>query len=617
MATRILIVEDEALIAAELEARLVDLGYDVVGVAGHADQALALLETAEPDLALMDIRLRGTVDGVELARLVRERYALPTLFLTAHSDAGTLARAKEVEPLGYLLKPFSDALFVATLEVALHNLRMAREREEAERMRRQAEALASAIVDGTPDGIVTVDARGRIIQINRGAERMFGVKAAEVHLAPLEILLPEEHRARHRMHTVAFRSEGPGVRRLMAERRPVMGRQSDGTTFPADISLTSIEVDGEVVTTAIVRDLTARREMEDALLRSQKLEVVGRLATSVAHDVNNLLTVVLGAAHVLPDALDEPEVILDLAEQLSEAGVRGSALTRQLLAFTRTRKVGVAPISPERALSSASRLLAAVAGDRCPLRIDADPKARIRMDAIHLDQVLLNLVVNAREALPDGGTVEIRVRTTGPRVRITVEDHGVGMDEDTIRRCLEPFFTTKGEGSGLGLATVQTIARMYGGEVTIESEPGVGTVVVVDLPSCADALPTADAPVAPKPAATAEVVLLTEDDPSVRRITERILRQQGFQVLLATGPGEALSIVQSGEHHIDVLLTDYHMPMMNGVELAAVFRRRYPEARVVLMTGDATVHVEPPMVRIRKPFNTAALLAAVARSDAA
>jgi PAS domain S-box-containing protein len=363
-------------------------------------------------------------------------------------------------------------------------------------------------------------------------------------------------------------------------------------------------------------ELTDRRALEEQLLHSQKMEGIGRLAGGVAHDFNNLLTVIIESTDHLSGSMPDPE---DDLPRIREASTRAASLTRQLLAFAHQAPTRPQIISMDDLVSRMARLLIRVLGEDVKLTSDlAAGGARANVDAGQLEVVVMNIAVNARDAMPSGGNLTLATRTRTERLRandepvpcivLEVRDTGVGMDEATRVRAFEPFFTTKqlGIGTGLGLATSYGIVEQLGGRIEIDSIVGRGTTVRVLIPRCetqADVVTTpAEAP--PKPGQ--ETVLVLEDEPAVRRATTRMLRSLGYVVLDAALPSEALALARDHGGPIDALVTDVVMPQMNGVEAAREFRDLRPNAAVLFVSGYSRNALKAgqarPLNHLDKPF---------------
>jgi CheY-like chemotaxis protein/anti-sigma regulatory factor (Ser/Thr protein kinase) len=340
---------------------------------------------------------------------------------------------------------------------------------------------------------------------------------------------------------------------------------------------------------AIKRDLTEAKQLEAQLLQSQKMEVVGRLAGGIAHDFNNLLTVINGTAELMASSLPEGHPLRPDLREIELAGSRAATLTRQLLAFSRKQVLTPEVLDLTTLLADLRSMLQRMIGEDITLTIvPARNGSWIRADKGQIEQVLMNLVVNSRDAMPHGGTVTI---TTGDdldpgHVLIEVRDTGTGMDEATLARLFEPFFTTKeqGKGTGLGLATVYGIVRQSGGTIDVQSSPGAGSTFRIRLPRVA-----ADAPAHPPrtPAGTSgnETILVVEDEDRVRQMTGRMLESSGYRVLTASSGAQAMRILEAHSQPVHAMLTDVVMPGMSGPELVQRAAGVRPDLRVVYMSG--------------------------------
>jgi signal transduction histidine kinase/ActR/RegA family two-component response regulator len=384
--------------------------------------------------------------------------------------------------------------------------------------------------------------------------------------------------------------------------------------------------------TAVKRTAAALAKSEQQLRHAQKMEAVGRLAGGVAHDFNNLLSVVLSYTSLLIDDLPEGDPVRADIEEIKKAGERAAALTAQLLTFSRNQIMEPRILDLNVVVGNLEHMLRRMIGENVDLKVVYAPElGKVKADPGHVEQVLLNLVVNARDAMPVGGRLTIETRnveldldyaqqhlgvTPGPHVLLAVSDTGVGMDKATQERIFEPFFTTKerGKGTGLGLATVFGHVRQLGGHVWVYSEPGKGATFKVHLP-CTQEVPSVLPP--PVPSATlrgSETILLVEDEEQLRVVTRGILRRNGYHVLEACDGAEALRKCQQHEEPIQLLLTDVVMPEMSGRELADHVLPMRPDIRVLYMSGyteDAIVHhrvLAPGIALLQKPITPESLL---------
>ena len=503
------------------------------------------------------------------------------------------------------------------------------------RTRRRAEARQQAllvserryrmVLEGAADAILISDADGAYLEVNDRATALTGYPREQlVGMRVTDLMTPEAQADL----SLRLGDLAPG-RRIQQERELV---RADGSRVPVEIHATMLD-DGRVL--AIARDLRGRHHLEDQLRHSQKMEAIGRLAGGLAHDLNNILTVITTYSELML-ASKPAEWTREEVSEISRAAGRAAALTRQLLTFSRKQMLRAEPLDMDAVVAQAERMLRAVIGPEIVLEIaPASMPWRARIDRGQLEQVLVNLAVNARDALSEGGRLRI---TTGRRlvedttddgiprgeyVTLTVADNGAGMDSTTLAHLFEPFFTTKapGQGTGLGLATVYGIVTQADGLIRVRSAPGQGSTFTVLLPRtrrpAGQSLPetiSAD-PASEEPA----TILAVDDEPAVLAVTRRVLSARGHRVLAATSAADALHQSRHWKGRIDLLLSDLRMPSMNGRELAERIRMERPEIGVVFMSGysdDPVVRAEVREARVAlvaKPFTSADLVTAISR----
>ena len=512
--------------------------------------------------------------------------------------------------------------------------------------------LFTGLMEAAPDAMVCVDADGRIAVVNAQAELLFDYPREELIGQPVEVLVPDQVRAVHPGHRAGHLADPRP--RPMGAGMELAGRRRDGSTFPAEISLSTIgTADGGTLALTAVRDVTERLEaraererlstqaergrLERQLHQSQRLESLGQLAGGVAHDFNNLLGVISSyAAFAAKEiARQGPEgrwqSIGDDIEQVQLAARRAADLTHQLLTFARREVIQPRALNLNDTVTGMEQLLRRTLGEHVELIIDlAKDLPLVLADRGQIEQVLVNLAVNSRDAMPGGGKLTIQTAaeqvdetaaaqkgpSPGPYVTLAVSDTGCGIPPDLLDRVFEPFFTTRpqGEGTGLGLATVYGIMTQAGGTVRIYSEPGVGTTIRAYLPVTTWTADRVESP-GPVQPGTGQVVLVVEDEPALREVTRRTLAENGYQVIAAASGAEALSVLTSRVEHIDLLLTDVIMPNMQGKELAAKVVALHPDTPVVFMSGytqgllGTQGVAEPGIHLIEKPFSEASLLA--------
>jgi two-component system cell cycle sensor histidine kinase/response regulator CckA len=464
----------------------------------------------------------------------------------------------------------------------------------------------NAVLEASPNAVVAVDRAGLIVYANPQVEATFGFAEAELLGEPIEVLLHERVGGDHLAVREAFVTRP--VARPMGIGLDLAGRRRDGTEFPVEISLSPVQTDDGLQVVATIVDLAARKAAENQVLQTDKLESIGRLAGGIAHDFNNMLFAIHGYAELLAQDLGsddparlEPERLLHSVNAISQAAERAAALTAQLLAFSRQQMVTRKVLDVNVAVQTIEPMLRQLIGENLNLVIKLDPATgHIRADAGQIDQIVLNLVVNARDAMPSGGTVTIESGNAefeapyavdhtdvkpGSYVFIAVSDNGMGMDRTTREHIFEPFFTTKevGKGTGLGLATTYGIVHQAGGHIWLYSEPGHGSAFKLYFPRV-DAEVEDHRAVSEAPTIGVGTILVVEDEPTVRDMTSEMFERAGFDVLTVADGTEALTTARLVES-IDVLVTDVVMPGMSGIELAEEMMDRYPQLGVVLLSG--------------------------------
>jgi PAS domain S-box-containing protein len=501
---------------------------------------------------------------------------------------------------------------------------VARKRDE-EKLRETTQAI-QAMVDAAPVAIHIVDLENRVRLWNPAAERIFGWTSAEVLGNLLPALRDGECGPADHLP--------PRAESLDCRGRTVRCPRKDGAAIEVSLSTAPL-VDAAGKTFGVVgirMDLTEQKNLEDQLRQSQKMEAVGQLAGGVAHDFNNLLTIILGYCQVLLAAVEPGSPARLPLEEIQKAGERAAGLTRQLLAFSRKQIIQPRVLDLNDVVSGVQKMLGRLIGEDIQLFTTlASRLGRVSADPGQIEQILVNLAVNARDAMPTGGrllveTSEVRIGKGDSRVgaelplgryaQLTVTDTGCGMDSQTLARIFEPFFTTKeqGKGTGLGLATVYGIVKQSGGHIRATSAPDKGTTFEVYLP----VVDATAAPEAPPHGFSApggnETVLLVEDEDGVRALTRQMLQSKGYTVLEANNGEEALRVAERNEGTVDLLLTDVVMPRLGGRALAEALVSRYPNANVLYISGytdDAVIRngvMQSENEFLQKPFSPAALL---------
>jgi two-component system cell cycle sensor histidine kinase/response regulator CckA len=489
------------------------------------------------------------------------------------------------------------------------------QRTKAEEEIRRSEERFRNLFEATLEGIAIVKG-GVILEVNHALLAIFGYGADELIGRELSDLLPEGGAA----PTEAPR-EGSGWKR-------------DGSAVDIEIAAKNYVFQGEDVTVVAIRDI-ARRKHDEAenqmlqrrLLHSQKMEAIGRLSAGVAHDFNNCLLAIFGYTDLLLERYADDRFLHRNLGGVKEAAQKAAGLTRQLLTFARRQPMEAKVVDPNAVVKGVEKMLRRLLGDDVTLATELHPGVgRVKIDPGQLEQVVVNLGVNARQAMPTGGRLAIHTAplevaggggvashadvAAGSWVLLTVTDTGVGMDAGTQARAFEPFFSTKGEGTGLGLATAYGIVRQSGGRIFIDSAPGAGACFSIYLPVTGERESAGVAAAADSADSGSEAILLVEDEEGVRSVLQRILSGRGYRVLTAAGAGEALDVARRNLGAIDLLLTDVTMPRVKGPELAATLLAEQPRMRVIYMSGYsewALPSGDGSPVCLQKPFSAKTL----------
>jgi two-component system cell cycle sensor histidine kinase/response regulator CckA len=619
---RILIVDDDRAHAEYVRELIrVEVAPDAgVEVVTSYDAAVETMGRDVFDVALFDYLLdRG--DGLALLREVRAGGVdTPVVILTGHGAEQVAVEAMKSGAADYLSKA------TLTGESVGHAIRHAvsiaaaeRQRADAERAVRASEERFRALVENSTEFLFLLDGAGALVYTTPGAHRHFGWSAEDLLEQPfLDLVHPDDEPAMRARYEEVRRRPGLAV---PAEARI---RHADGTyrTIEAVVVNRLHEPPvGAVVINA--RDVSDRRVLEDQLRQVQKMEAVGRLAGGIAHDFNNLLTAILGYCNLLIEDLPGDSNMRTDVEEIRKAGERAAALTRQLLAFSRRQMLQPQPVDIGVLVEQMQKMIKRLAGEEIDLVLARGSDVpKVKADPSSIEQIVINLAVNARDAMPDGGRLMIATSAeeldepfaavhpgviAGRYVLLAVRDTGAGMDAATRARIFEPFFTTKeqGKGSGLGLATVYGLVKQSGGYIWVESERGAGSVFNVYFPALT---PDTERPDAGRTlVAGTETVLLVEDEDTVRALAGEVLRRNGYMVLEARHSLEALRLVERHQESIDLMVTDVVMSHMTGRDLADRIREGRPSMRVLFISGyvdHASVQRElaAGMPFLQKPF---------------
>jgi len=500
------------------------------------------------------------------------------------------------------------AVIVIERERAERALR--REHQLLEAQRRSEEALRDSqqrlmgIISSTMDALITVDRDQRIVVFNKAAEQIFRCPASDAIGHPIDKFIPEQFREIHRQHIGNFGRTGV-TGRSMYSPGTLLGLRADGEEFPIEAAISQIESGGEKLYTAIVRDITVRKQTEEQLRQARKMEAVGQLAGGVAHEFNNFLGIIMGYSHLLDEQAAADETLSRSVADIKAATEHAASLTRQLLAFSRKQVLQPKVLDINQSVAEMDKLLRRLIGADIELVTVLQPGVgAVRADSAQIQQIFINLVVNARDAMPQGGSVVIETANVelddhyaernwdvhpGPYVMLAVTDTGLGMDAETQAHIFEPFFTTKeqGKGTGLGLSMIHGIVKQSGGHIAVESAISKGTTFRIYLPRVSEPVRQDDggakSPVEPR--GGTETILIVEDEPALRELMSQCMRKLGYTVLTAQDGTEALEICEHHPGPIHLVLTDIVMPRMNGLQLKERVAARRSGVKFLFVSG--------------------------------
>jgi two-component system, cell cycle sensor histidine kinase and response regulator CckA len=542
------------------------------------------LVDAGDDLALLDFAMQQVSDSVAFLKKVQSLYGSDA------ADMGTLDFKD-----GRVFERYSfPMLNNGVITGRVWSFRDITERKQAEERLK----LFRLLIERSNDAIEVVDsATGYLLDANESGCRALGYTRDEMLSLTVFDLTPEVNRA-------LFEATNAQIRKAGHATLETLRRRKDGTTYPVEVSLSCVTLDREYVV-AIVRDTTERRKLEAQFIEAQKMEAVGQLAGGIAHDFNNILAVIMGYNNLIQSGLEPDGPLRKYAEEIQNSAVRATGLTRQLLIFSRKQKVQPVVLDLNDAVKDLDKMLRRLVDEQIEMAVvPGKQNGRIKADPGYIWQVLMNLVVNARDAMPNGGKLTIATQNVtldgnytsthkgvfpGNHVMLSVSDTGTGMTDEVKTHIFEAFFTTKpvGKGTGLGLATCQTIVQQSSGHIAVDSEVGKGTTFKIYFPQVEAPLDTDTEFIkaGPLPRGT-ETLLLVEDEPILRHMAQRVLEAQGYTVLRAANGQDALHV--AGEHKealIRLVVTDVIMPLMGGKVMAEWLKATYPGLKILFTSG--------------------------------
>ncbi len=658
MPSKIIITEDEMVVSLDLEQRLRKLGYEVAATVATGEECLKACDLHHPDLVLMDVCLQGDLDGIQTAALLRSRHDIPVVYLTANADEKTLRRAQLTHPASYLLKPFKERELHIGIEFALSNhalqrqLKEAREQLEARVIERTADLAAAnaslkeemrvrrlaeertreqaALLDKARDAIFVHTLDGCVTYWNRSAERLYGHETAAALGRPVVLLTGGDGDPSHEHALAATLAQGEWTGELRQ-------RKHDATEFIVESRWTLVrdETTGQPASILVVNtDMTERKKIEAQFLRAQRLESIGSLASGIAHDLKNVFTPLIMSGQLLGDvALSEPD--RRMVDMILASARRGAAMVKQVLMFVRGQEGGHETFRLEHLMREVQNLIVETFPRSIRIRSRFSPDLPlVSGDPTQFHQVLMNLCVNARDAMESGGELTLQLAqrrvdeqtaaahpgvAPGLFLRLTISDTGPGMSSAVLAKIFDPFFTTKppGKGTGLGLATVQTIIRDHRGFLEVETAPGAGAHFHVHLPAAPSAAAMPETTASAPPQGNGEWILLVDDEISVREIMQASLEVDGYRTLTANDGAEALTQFATHRDQLSCIVLDIMMPHLDGLGTVRALRRMHSTLPIIVISGldaselPAASLAEHGVCVLPKPLSREQLLIAV------
>ncbi len=598
---QILVVEDEGIIAQDIQNTLKKLGYAVPAIAYSGKEGIEKAQEIQPDLVLMDIVLGGGIDGIEAAEQIRRRFHIPVVYLTAYADEKTLQRAKITEPFGYILKPFEEKELYITIEMALY-------KHEMERRLKESQQWLTTTLKSIGDAVIATDINGCVIFMNPIAESLTGWKQKEAsgkHLKKIFNIINEK--TGKQVDDPVTRVLREGIVVGLANHTLLISK--DGTRRSIDDSGAPIkDENGKIIGVVLVfRDVSEKRRIEQELMKADKLNSLGILAGGIAHDFNNILTAILGNIILAKEFTRPGEKIYERLIEAEKASLRAKDLAQQLLTFSS----GGAPIKKTMFISELLKesALFALSGSnvQCEFSISNNLWA-VEIDEGQINQAINNLIINAIQSMPEGGRIKLTAENVtvsegekkGRYVKISIVDQGIGIPKEHLPKIFEPYFTTKQKGSGLGLAIVYSIIKKHDGYIEVETELGVGTTFKVYLPASLKNVFMRKG-LKEKIQTGKGKILVMDDEELVRKVVGEMLVFLGYEVEFAKEGIEAIELYKKAKAQgqpFDAIIMDLTIPKgMGGKETINKLLEIDPTVKAIVSSGYST---DPVMTEFTK-----------------
>lgn len=628
---RILIIEDEAIVARDVRSALEAHGHEVVGIARTKSDAIEQSAEKLPDLVLADIRLQEDYDGTEAAVEIRRRFRLPIIYLTAHSDEKTLERARHAEPFGYILKPFDERELLSLIEISIYRHRMEEEVKKRDAEIRLNEARVRSLIDVMSAVVWSTNSRGEISESQRSWQDYTGQSFEDAQGYGWLDKIQDVDRGRTRnLLFEALRS-----RSLLQTETRLWNEQSEIYRHAVIRMVPVLDSDGEISEwVGAIEDVHGQRQLEEQIHHTQKLESLGVLAGGIAHDFNNMLQAALGYSDLALSELPKASPTYSYISEIRKVSKQASGLCQQLLAYS-GKGLFVDEVFLLSELIEDMKHLLRVS---CSKKIDLSFSLSKTMpyvlgDISQIRQIILNLVINASEAIGEE-TGEVRLRAgsmlcsqeffedaivsdrsfEGPHVFLEVKDSGSGMDKETLNKIFDPFYSTKFTGRGLGLAAVIGIVRSHKGSLKVSSELGEGTSFLITLPATLRPKKTKRlAKELEKSSDQSFSILLVDDEKPVLRLGRVVLERAKFKVLTAVDGLDCLEVYKQRGGEIDLVILDLTMPRMSGAEAFEQLRILNPDVKVLMTSGYGESEAlncmdHAPAGFLKKPYEAPALV---------
>jgi len=591
---RIMIVEDESIVAHDIKKTLQLYGYEVLSIESSGESALERFSRDLPDLVLMDIMLKGQLDGIETSSQIHTLYGVPVIFLTSYSDDRLIEQAKKTEPFGYLIKPYQDRELKTVVEMVLYKAKM-------ERILKEKEEWLSITMNSIGDGLIATDRQGRIVLANPVAEKILGISKNRLIGEPIDrifICRPEKGEDSGENPVLKVIRDGKAIQ---SEFETLLCKP-DGEAIPVDFKITRNESEEKQIMGAVVvfKDISEERRIQSGLLKMQKLESVGRLAGGIAHEFNNVLTAVLGNISLVKMFTEGSGDMYECLNEAEKASLRARDLAQKLMIFSKGGSPVKETASIKELIEESAEFALKGSSATCEFELHSSLWP-VEVDIDQMNQVISNVILNAAEAMGGAGVIRVKAENyqlesnnsslaEGRYVRIEIADSGPGIPRENLHQLFDPYYSTKQPGKGMGLAICFSIVKRHGGHIDVESEIGKGTVVTIFVPASHRELNVKDDV---NKAETVKIsgrrVLFLDDKEVVRASARRILTRLGYDVVCVNEGSEAVdrySSAMAENRAFDAVILDLTVSGgMGGKECIGLLRKLDPNVTAIASSG--------------------------------